>query len=358
MRARRILSDDDRWQAVLSRRQEADGHFFYAVRTTGIYCRPTCASRRPNRGNVEFFANVTAAERAGYRPCLRCRPTAASADERQIVAVRKACALLERTEETLSLGELAEEVGMSRSHFHRVFTKVVGLSPKEYADARRLERLQEELNEGRPITDAIFEAGYGSSSRVYESSYRNLGMTPAQYRQGGRGQEIRFATTETDLGVLVVAATEKGVCAIGLLDEEGDAAEELRGRFSSADLKRDDEHLGGWLQAVARFVELPERGLDLPLDIRGTAFQRQVWKALQEIPAGSTASYSEVAGRIGRPTAVRAVAGACAANPVALAVPCHRVVRGDGSPGGYRWGEKRKRSLLEREAAAVGGAGS
>lgn len=355
MRARPIRTDDDRWQAVVKRRREADGQFLYAVKTTGIYCRPTCPSRRPHRQNVEFFPNCLAAEQAGYRPCLRCEPAAASAEDRRMVAVRKACALLDQAEEPIPLADLARAVGLSRSHFHRTFTELVGLRPKEYADAKRLERLQDGLRRGEEqagsVTDAIYNAGYGSSSRVYESSYRDLGMTPGQYRAGGRDQTIRFATAETDLGQLVVAATEKGVCCIDLVDLEEDVTGRLEQRFPTASLAEDDELLSAWLQAVVAFIHLPQRGLELPLDVQGTAFQRKVWKALQEIPVGSTASYGEVARALGDPNAARAVAGACAANPVALAVPCHRVVRSNGASGGYRWGEERKKALLRREAA-------
>jgi len=344
-----MMTDDDRWQAVLSRRQEADGQFLYAVKTTGIFCRPTCPSRRPRQKNVEYFPNCAAAEQAGYRPCQRCRPTAASADERQVVAIRKACALLDKTDEPLSLDQLAKAVGMSRSYFHRTFTRLVGVRPKEYADARRLEKLQDELTEGTPVTDAIFEAGYGSSSRVYEKAHQNLGMTPAQYGAGGRDQTIRFATADSDLGPVVVAATDRGICSIELTDASEDGLQRVRSRFPAATLEEDSSQLGSWLQAIVRFIEVPTRGLELPLDIQGTAFQRRVWKALLEIPTGSIATYGEVARSMGEPTAARAVANACGANPVALAVPCHRVVRGDGSPGGYRWGAKRKQLLLERE---------
>jgi AraC family transcriptional regulator of adaptative response/methylated-DNA-[protein]-cysteine methyltransferase len=348
-----FLTDNARWEAVRRRDPSAEGAFYYAVQSTGVYCRPTCGARLPRRENVSFHDTRLAAERAGFRPCKRCRPDAAGTAERQALAVRRACRLIEQAQtagdDPPTLAALAQRVGMSRYHLHRVFKTLTGLTPKLYAAAHRARRVRGALAEQRTVTQAIYASGYNSSSRFYAASSELLGMTPTQFRAGGGGTSIRFAVGECSLGSILVAATPKGICAIELGDEPENLVRGFQDRFANAALVGDD---GEFAQRVARvigFVEAPRRGLDLPLDIRGTAFQQRVWKALRAIPAGSTASYSEVAKRIGAPKAVRAVANACASNAIAVAIPCHRVVRSDGSLSGYRWGVARKHALLARE---------
>jgi AraC family transcriptional regulator of adaptative response/methylated-DNA-[protein]-cysteine methyltransferase len=338
-----------RWQAVIERNRQADGDFVYAVKSTGIYCRPSCPSRRPKPENVEFFDSAALAGQAGYRPCKRCRPDSLSLHQQQLAAIERACQLIDDAEQPPSLQVLADTVGLSRYHFHRLFKTIVGVTPKEYAGTRRMQRLQRDLQSGSTVTEAIYDAGFGSSSRVYEHADTTLGMTPARFRDGGKDTEIIFACAQSELGWLLVAATDKGVCTIELADESATLPKSLRQRFPNAVLREDKAHLQSWLQQVIDFIETPQRGLQLPLDIRGTAFQRRVWKALQAIPVGETASYSEIAGKIGDRRAARAVAQACANNQIALAIPCHRVVRNDGSSGGYRWGAERKRQLLDKE---------
>jgi len=352
----RFSSDEERWRAVLQRDPTADGHFYYSVRTTGVYCRPSCPSRPARRENVSFHRTGEEAERAGFRPCKRCRPNEAALVVRHAAAVAQACRLIETAEEPLSLDALAEAVGLSRFHFHRVFTSIVGVTPKAYADAQRNRRVREELSRTATVTEAIYGAGFNSSGRFYATSVEVLGMTPGDFRKGGDGETIRFAIGECSLGSILVAATDKGVCAI-MLDDDPDAlVQHLQDRFPNARLVGGD---GDFEQVVARvvgFVESPGSGQDalwaLPLDARGTAFQHRVWQELRAIPLGRTASYTEIAERIGAPKAVRAVAHACASNPVAVAIPCHRVVRRDGDLAGYRWGVERKRALLSREAKA------
>lgn len=346
-----FTTDEARWQAVLNRDTAADAAFVYAVRSTGIYCRPTCAARRPRRENTEFYTDGDAAERAGYRACKRCRPQARSLSQRHAEAVARACRLIEASEELPGLDELADAAGLSRFHFHRVFKANTGLTPKAYGAACRAERVRDGLRDSETVTEAIFDAGFNSSGRFYTASSGILGMTPGAYRAGGRGTEIRFALGECVLGSILVAASDKGICAISLGDDPDSLLRELEDRFSTARLVPGDADFGEWVARVVGFVEAPRLGLSLPLDIRGTAFQRRVWHALTEIPPGSTASYAELAERIGAPRAVRAVARACAANTLALAIPCHRVVRTDGALSGYRWGVERKRALLEREAS-------
>ncbi|PXX98389.1 bifunctional DNA-binding transcriptional regulator/O6-methylguanine-DNA methyltransferase Ada [Halomonas sp. LBP4] len=345
-----FTTDEARWQAVLNRDTTADGAFVYAVRSTGIYCRPTCSARRPRRENTEFYTDGDAAERAGYRACKRCRPQATSLAQRHARAVARACRLIEASEALPSLDDLADAAGLSRFHFHRVFKATTGLTPKAYGAACRAERVREELLSSETVTDAIFDAGFSSSGRFYAASSGILGMTPERYRSGGEGMEIRFALGECALGSILVAASDEGICAISLGDDPDQLLHELQERFSAARLIPGDAGFDEWVARVVGFVEAPRLGLSLPLDIRGTAFQRRVWHALTEIPVGSTASYAEVAERIGAPQAVRAVARACAANTLAIAIPCHRVVRTDGTLSGYRWGVERKRALLEREA--------
>ena len=344
------------WAAVERRDKGADGRFFYGVTTTGVYCRPGCASRLPLRRNTLFFATAAAASAAGLRPCKRCRPDDGSPAARHVAAIEKACALI-RTSETLpSLAELAAAAAISRFHFHRVFKEIVGTTPRDYARTHRLARLGESLDAGRPIAAAIYEAGFGSSSRAYEAAPSGLGMTPGARRRGGRGETIRFATLATPLGWALVAASRRGICMTALGDDRDTLGAALRTRFPAAAITGEDAGLGDWARQIVRCIAAPGETPDLPLDIRGTAFQARVWRALQKIRLGQTATYGEIAAALGRPKAVRAVAGACAANPLAVLVPCHRVVRKGGDLGGYRWGLERKRALLEREQAAAGDA--
>ena len=342
-------TDDARWAAVEQRDANADGRFYYAVRTTGVYCRPSCAARLPRRENVSFHATRAEAEQAGFRPCKRCRPDAAPQAERHAAAIAGACRLIETSEEPPALAELAAAAGMSPYHFHRVFKQVTGVTPKAYATEHRAKRVRAELGQSDTVTRAIFDAGFNSSGRFYEGSAKILGMTPGAYRDGGAGSEIRFAVAECSLGAILVAATDKGVVAIQFGTDPEHLVHELQDRFPKATLKGADARFEQMVARVVGFVEAPRQGLDLPMDVRGTAFQQRVWQALRQIPLGSTASYAEVARRIGNPTSVRAVAQACAANPAAVVIPCHRVVRSDGDLGGYRWGIERKRELLHRE---------
>ncbi len=345
----RSSQDDVRWTALATRDAAADGRFVYAVRTTGIYCRPSCSARRPNRENVSFHASCSDAEAAGFRPCRRCRPNEPSRAERQAEAVARACRLIEEAEAVPALDALAEEVGMSPFHFHRVFRSVTGITPKTYAAAQRAERVAAGLREADTVTQALYEAGYKAPSRFYAGATERLGMTPGTYRKGGLGARIRFAVAPCALGAVLVAASERGVCAILLGDEAEALTQELRQRFPGAALSPGDAAFAEWVAQVVGLVEVPARGLDLPLDIGGTAFQQRVWAALRAIPLGTTATYADIARAIGAPAAVRAVALACGANRLAVAIPCHRVVRSDGALSGYRWGVARKRALLTRE---------
>ena len=346
------LDDASCWRAVERRDRAADGTFVYSVRTTGVYCRPSCAARLPRRENVAFHQTCTDAERAGFRPCKRCRPNASTLAEVHAGAVARACRLIEEAEEAPSLEALARAAGMSRFYFHRVFKAVTGVTPKAYAAGHRGKRVREELSSGESVTEAIYGAGFNSNGRFYAAAPGLLGMTPTQFRSGGRGNVIRFAVGECSLGAILVAATAKGVCAIEFGNDPEMLVRALQDRFPRAQLLGGDKAFERLVAKVVGFVEAPGRGLDLPLDIRGTAFQQQVWKAIRDIPAGSTASYRDLAKRIGAPKAVRAVAQACGANAIAVAIPCHRVVRTDGSTSGYRWGVERKRALLDREKAA------
>ena len=344
-------AQDPRWAAVVARDRKADDQFFYSVRTTGVYCRPSCGARRARPENVEFHATAADAERAGYRACKRCKPDEPSLDRRHAAQIAKVCRLIENAEDIPSLGELARQSGLSPFHFHRVFKAVTGLTPRSYAAGHRARKIRNELSRKRTVTDAIYGAGYGSNGRFYATSDAVLGMTPSTYRAGGANTEIRFAVGECSLGSILVAKSERGICAILLGDDPGALARELQDRFPHANLVGGDKGFEKLVAQVVGFVEAPALGLALPLDVRGTAFQQRVWQALRKIPAGSTASYSTVAKRIGAPKSVRAVARACAANALAVAIPCHRVVRNDGALSGYRWGVERKRTLLEREAA-------
>ena len=343
-------SDDDRWEAVVGRDHTAAGDFVYGVATTGVYCRPGCAARRPRRQNVRFYASCADAENAGFRPCRRCRPQEPPLAARHARSVAAACRLAETAEEAPTLDALAQAAGLSRFHFHRVFKAVTGVTPRAYAAACRADRTREALRSSPTVTDAIFEAGFNSSGPFYAESAEILGMAPATFQAGGAGETIRFAVGECSLGSILVAATDRGVCAIRLGDDPAVLMRELEEHFPRADLIGGDEAFESLVARVVGLVEDPASSLDLPLDIRGTTFQRRVWQALRDIPASTTASYAAIAERIGSPTAARAVANACAANPLAVAIPCHRVVRRDGALGGYRWGIERKRALLGREA--------
>jgi AraC family transcriptional regulator of adaptative response/methylated-DNA-[protein]-cysteine methyltransferase len=341
------------WSAVESRDAAADGSFFYGVRTTGVYCRPGCTSRLPLRRNTAFFETIADAEAAGLRPCKRCRPTEESSASRHLAAVEKACALLRTSDSMPGLAELADAACISRFHFHRVFKQITGVTPRDYARSHRLGRLGEKLDAGQPVAASIYASGFGSSSRAYEAAPAGLGMTPGTRRRGGSGETIRFVTVATPLGWALVAATERGICMTALSDDRDSLATALRARFPAAELIAENAGLKEWADRIVRFITAPEQNLDLPLDIRGTAFQARVWRALQKIPLGKTASYTEIAAVLGQPKAVRAVAQACAANKLALIVPCHRVIRADGELGGYRWGLERKRALLARERATA-----
>ncbi len=344
--------DDPRWAAVVARDPTADGKFFYSVKTTGVYCRPSCAARAARPENIEFHLTAADAERAGFRPCKRCKPDQPPLAERHAARVAELCRLIETAETVPSLEELANHAGLSPHHLHRLFKAVTGLTPKAYATAHRAQRMRTELERSSTVTEAIYSAGYSSNGRFYEKSNQVLGMTPTNYRAGGANTEIRFAIGECSLGSILVAASRRGVCAILLGDDPDALARDLQDRFPRADLIGGDARFEQLVAKVVAFVEAPGLGLDLPLDVRGTAFQQRVWQALREIPAGATVSYAEIAKRIGAPKAVRAVAQACAANALAVAIPCHRVVRNDGGLSGYRWGVDRKRALLDREANA------
>lgn len=340
------------WNAVRTRDRVFDGTFYYSVATTGVYCRPSCPARLAKRENVAFHATCEDAERAGFRPCRRCRPNEPSLHDRYAAKVAEACRLIEEAEEAPTLATLARATGLSPYHFHRVFKAVAGLTPKAYAVAHRQKRVRETLKRSTSVTEAIHAAGFNSSGRFYAGSAGALGMTPTDFRSGGANAEIRFAVGECSLGSILVAASDKGIAAILLGDDPEALVHDLEDRFPKANLIGGDRPFEDVMAKVVGLVEAPETGLDLPLDVRGTAFQHRVWQALREIPAGTTATYSEIAGRIGMPKAVRAVASACAANKIAVAIPCHRVVRNDGTLSGYRWGVERKRKLLERESHA------
>lgn len=345
-----FANDAERWDAVVQRDRRADGKFYYSVATTGVYCRPSCAARLPRRENVRFHRTPAEAQRAGFRPCKRCRPEGRGLEAEHADAIARACRLIEAAEKTPDLEALASAAGLSRFHFHRVFKAMTGVTPKDYAAHCRARRVREELTRNGTVTEAIYGAGFNSNGRFYAASAELLGMTPKRFRAGGPGASIRFAVGQCALGSILVAATEKGVAAILLGDDPAKLVEELQDRFPKADLVGGDREFETLVAKVVGFVEQPSLGLDLPLDVRGTAFQQRVWRALRDIPPGSTTTYSALAQKIGRPRAVRAVGQACAANPVAVAIPCHRVVRNDGGLSGYRWGIERKRDLLAREA--------
>lgn len=345
LRVASLYHDDDaRWRAFLDRDPAADGLFYVAVRTTGVYCRPTCPARRPKREHVTFFADPQKAEAAGYRPCRRCRPHQVS-DHQRLVA--RAMALLETADPAPSLADLAAELGVTPHQLQRVFQRATGLTPHAYANELRAARLRGLLREGRPVTWALYEAGYASSRALYERAREQLGMTPGSYRSGGRGQRIAFGCFPSPVGPMLIAATAHGLCALHL--GEGDLVATLRDEFPAAQLVQAPDEVAPLARAVLAYLSGETRSLDLPIDVEGTAFQRRVWEALRTIPYGETRTYADVARMIGRPTAVRAVARACAANPVALVIPCHRMVGAGGDLRGYRWGVDRKRRFLELE---------
>ncbi|WP_439569577.1 bifunctional DNA-binding transcriptional regulator/O6-methylguanine-DNA methyltransferase Ada [Sphingopyxis sp.] len=348
-----FATDEERWCAVRQRDAGADGKFLFSVRTTGIYCRPNCSARTPRRENVDFHTDGAAARAAGFRACLRCRPDGPSRSATQAAAIEAACRLIDQAETPPSLTELACVAGFSPHYFHRVFREVTGLTPRDYAAARRAEAARRELQEAGSVTEAIYGAGFNASSRFYASAPHMLGMKPAAYRAGGAGERIRFAVGQCSLGAVLVAATEKGVCAI-LMGNDADAlVRDLQDRFPRAELVGDDASFETTVATVIGMIERPGATTDLPLDVRGTAFQERVWRVLRQVPAGETISYAELARRVGDPSAARAVAQACGANAIAVAIPCHRVVRTDGSISGYRWGVERKHALLHRETIAA-----
>ena len=347
------VEQDPRWARIVARDKTADGQFWYSVVTTGVYCRPSCPSRGCNPKNVAIHDTLANAKATGFRPCLRCKPDETSASAALDAAVAKACRLIEVAEEAPSLNDLAAAVGLSPSYFHRAFKGSTGVTPKAYADACRAARLRDSLATSGTVTEAIYDAGFNSSGRFYANSNERLGMTPTRYRAGGEREELRFAVGQCSLGAILVASSAKGVAAILIGDDPDALARDLQDRFPKARLVGGDEAYEALVAEVVGLVEAPRLGLELPLDVRGTAFQQRVWQALRAIPPGQTASYAEIAERIGAPKSVRAVAGACAANALAVAIPCHRVVRTDGDLSGYRWGVERKRTLLQREAAAA-----
>jgi AraC family transcriptional regulator of adaptative response/methylated-DNA-[protein]-cysteine methyltransferase len=343
------IEDDPRWSAVVARDPRADGEFVYAVKTTGIYCRPSSLARLPKPQNVEFFDTAEEAEAAGYRPSKRASKDQSDVAAQHAATVAAACRQIETAETLPALNELADAAGLSSFHFHRVFKAATGLTPKGYAAAHRSRRVRQRLADGDSVTDALYDAGFNSNSRFYEAADQLLGMKPGDFRAAGQNNDIRFAVGQCSLGAILVAQSDRGICAILLGDDPHQLVCDLQDQFRRANLIGADAEFEQLIAHVVGFIEAPAIGLDLPLDVRGTAFQERVWQALREIPVGSTASYADIAQRIGSPKAVRAVAQACGANSLAVAIPCHRVVRSDGNLSGYRWGVERKRELLSRE---------
>jgi AraC family transcriptional regulator of adaptative response/methylated-DNA-[protein]-cysteine methyltransferase len=350
-----IPANDPRWQLLSARDSRAEGAFFYGVVTTGIFCRPTCASRLPRRENVLFFDTVAEAQAAGFRPCKRCNPTGNDDADTRRNAVIQACKLMDEAEKQPTLEDLSNAVGLSPFYFQRVFKSIVGITPKQYSQQKRAERLRGSLQGSESITRSIYDAGFGSSSRFYTQAVETLGMKPSDYKKGGSGLNLSYAVQPFALGWVLVAATGQGICAIDLGDSPEEVEKHLCERFPNAVFTPGDATFSQWVAEVLAYLDSPNHDLNLPLDIQGTAFQRRVWMALRSIPCGSTASYSEVAEKIGSPKSVRAVAHACASNTLAVAIPCHRVVRSNGALGGYRWGLERKRKLLDREHEVVSG---
>jgi AraC family transcriptional regulator of adaptative response/methylated-DNA-[protein]-cysteine methyltransferase len=344
-------ANDPRWARIVARDKTADGLLWYSVATTRVYCRPSCPSRSANPKNVRLHDTLASAKATGFRPCKRCNPDGSSSDAENAALIATACRAIEASENAPSLAELAAAIGLSPGYFHRLFKAITGLTPKGYAAAHRARKVREGLTSGRTITEAIYDAGFNSSGRFYASAKDMLGMTPSRYRGGGTDEELKFAVGQAALGTILVASSEKGVAAILLGDDPDELVHDLQDRFPRAKLVGADHRYEALVAKVVGFVEAPGIGLDLPLDVRGTAFQQRVWRALREISAGETASYAEIARRIGAPKSARAVATACAANSLAVAIPCHRVVRNDGSLSGYAWGVERKRELIRREAA-------
>jgi AraC family transcriptional regulator, regulatory protein of adaptative response / methylated-DNA-[protein]-cysteine methyltransferase len=347
------LIESNRWEAIVHRTSNDDDKFLYGVKTTGIYCRSTCSSRQPKQANVVFFDNCTEAEAAGFRACKRCHPRSISPQQQQSEIIAKVCQSIAESEKPLSLAEMSQIAGLSSHHFHRVFKEIVGVTPKKYVSTQQANRVRKQLQESNTITQAIYEAGFETSSSFYDKSTTLLGMTPTEYQQGAKGLEIQFAVKPIWLGWVVVAMTARGICAIGLGDTAEIVTTQLKQQFPHAQFQESKPEFDDWIDRTIAFIETPQLGLDLPLDIQGTAFQQRVWQALQSIPPGTTASYSEIAEQIGNPKAVRAVARACATNQIAVAIPCHRVVGSDGSLKGYRWGSDRKRTLIDREATQL-----
>lgn len=344
------IEDETLWEAVLERDTRYDGIVFYAVRSTGIYCKPSCPSRRPKRETVVFFQSPEEAEKSGFRACKRCRPREALSPDSRAALIQHACELIDaRSGETLSLRQLSRDLNVSPSHLSRLFKAGTGLTPAQYAAGKRLQNFKQQVKNGRSVTAALYEAGYSSSSRLYEKSAKTLGMTPASYRRGGRGMEIRYTIADTRLGHMLVAATAQGICAVSFGSDDARLEAFLHAEYPEARMRRDNETLGAWVNALVRHLEGEQPALGLPLDVSATTFQLKVWEELRKIPYGETRSYADVARAIGQPKAVRAVARACATNPAAVVTPCHRVVRSDGALGGYRWGLDRKQALLEQE---------
>lgn len=342
------------WEAVLNRDATIDGKLFYGVRSTGVYCRPICPSRRPNRNQVCFFDSAQKAEIAGFRPCKRCQPQSQTVPNPAKAKVLTVCRYIEaQVDHIPTLWELSSQVGMSPSYLQKVFKQIIGVSPFQYADALRSQRLKQRLQEGEGIAHAVYDTGYGSSSQLYEKAPKQLGMTPKTYQQAGKTISIVYAIAPCPLGYLLVATTEKGICAVKLGDEADKLEHILNQEFHQADIVRDHQTHQEWIQAILDFIAGDETHLDLPLDVRGTAFQKQVWQVLQKIPYGETRTYTDIARNLAKPQAVRAVGNACGANPIALIVPCHRVLRSDGSLGGYRWGIERKQKLLIQESKLI-----
>ena len=338
------------WKAVETNDARFDGAFVFGVKTTGIFCKPSCSARKPKRENVEFFDEVERAERNGFRACLRCKPKLANAADPQVEMVLRACEIMD-VDDQISLNDLGAQLGLSPSHFQRTFKDILGISPKKYAEVKRLERFKREIKEGSDVVTAMYEAGYGSSSRLYEKASKNLGMTPAIYKKGGKGMNINYIITDCELGKLLVARTPRGICSVTFGDSVKELREGLAKEFPKAEIAEDEKDLKNAVDSITKYLQGKNKRLILPLDLQATAFQMQVWDFLKKIPYGETRSYSEVAESLGDKKKVRAVAQACAKNRVAVVIPCHRVVASNGKLSGYRWGVERKKALLEGEGS-------